>query len=96
MVSFGIEKVELVHKELTISLGIQLTVVDARKRFLDKLARTVDSEQKRRTIGNEFISVFQEAARKIEEAAAKSRIWGRRCTLCILSKISYAESDSES
>ena len=66
------QEAELVHKEFTTSLGIQLTVVDARKRFLDKLADIVDAEQKRRIIGNEFISVFQETATKIEEAASES------------------------
>ena len=63
-------EVELVHKEFTTSLGIQLTVVDARQRFLDKLAGIVDPERKRKIIGNEFISVFQETATQIEEAAA--------------------------
>lgn len=70
------QEAELVHKEFTASLGIQLTVVDARKRFLDKLAKIVDPEQKRRIIGNEFISVFQETATKIEEAAANSEHGG--------------------
>ena len=63
------QEAELVHKEFTTTLGIQLTVVDASKRFLDKLAGITEPEQKRKIIGNEFISVFQETAAKIEEAA---------------------------
>ena len=64
------QEVERVEFEFRTSLGIQLTVVDARKRFLDKLDMVVDPETKRKIIGNEFISVFQETATQIEEAAA--------------------------
>lgn len=45
-----------------------LTVVDAEARFLEKLRGVTDPEQKRKTIGREFISVFEEAARGIENA----------------------------
>lgn len=61
------QEAELVHKEFTTSLDIQLTVVDARKRFLDKLAKIVDPEQKRRIIGNEFISVFKKLLRRLKK-----------------------------
>ena len=56
------------------AIGIQLTVIDARKRFLDKLDMVVDPETKRKIIGNEFISVFQETATQIEEAAANPEL----------------------
>ena len=36
--------------------------VDASERFLAKLAGVTDPEQKRKIIGNEFISVFAEEA----------------------------------
>jgi GMP synthase (glutamine-hydrolysing) len=39
--------------------------VDARERFLSKLAGVTDPEQKRKIIGNEFIRVFEEEAEKL-------------------------------
>jgi GMP synthase (glutamine-hydrolysing) len=44
---------------------MNLLVVDASKRFLDKLSGVTDPEQKRKIIGTEFIRVFEEEARKI-------------------------------
>lgn len=41
--------------------------VDAQDRFLQKLAGITDPEQKRKIIGNEFIRVFEEEARKLGE-----------------------------
>ena len=46
-------------------LGINLSVVDARERFLDKLAGVVDPEEKRRRIGHTFIDVFELEARAV-------------------------------
>ena len=63
---------ENVHKMLTEHLGIQLTVVDASQRFLDQLRGITDPEEKRRVIGRNFIEVFQETAKEIEEAAVNS------------------------
>jgi GMP synthase (glutamine-hydrolysing) len=45
---------------------INLDVVDAKDRFLDKLKGITDPEQKRKIIGNEFIAVFEEEAHKID------------------------------
>jgi len=39
--------------------------VDARKRFLDRLRGVTDPEQKRKIIGEEFVRVFEEVARKV-------------------------------
>ena len=39
---------------------VPLRTVDARKRFLDKLAGVTDPERKRKIIGNEFIAVFEQ------------------------------------
>ena len=62
-----------VKKTLTDHLGINLTVVDASQRFLSKLKGiTDDPEKKRKVIGNTFIDVFVEEAKKIEAAAAGS------------------------
>jgi GMP synthase (glutamine-hydrolysing) len=44
---------------------MDLRVVDAADRFLGKLAGVTDPERKRKIIGYEFISVFEEEARKI-------------------------------
>ena len=46
-------------------LHLNVVVVDAKKRFLDKLAGVEDPEQKRIIIGHEFIAVFEEEAAKI-------------------------------
>lgn len=47
---------------------VDLHVVDAADRFLDKLANETDPEKKRKIIGVEFIRVFEEEARSIENA----------------------------
>jgi GMP synthase (glutamine-hydrolysing) len=46
----------------------QLTVVDAADRFLDDLAGVSDPEKKRKVIGETFIRVFEEEARRIPNA----------------------------
>ncbi len=45
--------------------GMNFVRVDAEKRFLDKLAGVSDPEKKRKIIGEEFIRVFEEEAKKI-------------------------------
>ena len=49
-------------------MGIRVVRVDAEQRFLDKLAGIDDPEQKRKIIGNEFISVFEHEAGKLADA----------------------------
>jgi GMP synthase (glutamine-hydrolysing) len=44
---------------------MNLVVVDAADRFLSKLDGVADPEQKRKIIGREFITVFEEEARKL-------------------------------
>jgi GMP synthase (glutamine-hydrolysing) len=44
---------------------MNLVVVDAAERFLERLAGVSDPEQKRKIIGREFIAVFEEEARKV-------------------------------
>jgi len=56
---------EEVRRELGEKRGLRLTVVDARRRFLDRLEGVIDPERKRRIIGEEFIRVFEEEARKL-------------------------------
>jgi GMP synthase (glutamine-hydrolysing) len=55
---------EEVARELGAKRKLRLTVVDARARFLEKLAGVADPERKRKIIGAEFIAVFEEEARK--------------------------------
>ena len=55
---------EQVARELGEKRGLCLTVVDARERFLSKLAGVTDPERKRKIIGSEFIAVFEEQAKK--------------------------------
>ncbi len=47
---------------------IKLIYVDARKRFLEKLKGITEPEKKRKIIGNEFIAVFEDEARRITDA----------------------------
>lgn len=54
------EKVAAVAK----SLGVELTVIDARKRFLDVLGGVEDPERKRKIIGEMFVRIFEEEAKK--------------------------------
>jgi GMP synthase (glutamine-hydrolysing) len=51
-----------VARELGARRGLDLTVVDARARFLAKLEGVTDPERKRRIIGEEFVRVFEEQA----------------------------------
>ena len=53
---------ELLRATFERDLGMQLVMVDARHRFLARLAGVEDPEQKRRIIGDEFIRVFEEEA----------------------------------
>ncbi len=48
---------------------MKLVYVDATERFLTKLANVEEPEAKRKIIGNEFVQVFDDAARSIENAS---------------------------
>ena len=50
-------------------MDANLVYVDAVDRFLDKLAGVSDPETKRKIIGAEFIRVFEEEARKLDDIA---------------------------
>jgi GMP synthase (glutamine-hydrolysing) len=56
---------ELLRATFEANLGMRLVMVDARERFLARLAGVVDPEHKRRIIGDEFIRVFEEEATKL-------------------------------
>lgn len=55
------EQVEFMFKN---TLGIDLISIDASEIFLSRLANVTDPEQKRKIIGNTFIEVFEEEAKK--------------------------------
>ncbi|AXI01352.1 glutamine-hydrolyzing GMP synthase [Sporosarcina sp. PTS2304] len=59
-------EVESVVKTFSEQFSMNFIKVDARKRFLDKLAGVTDPEQKRKIIGNEFIYVFDEESAKLD------------------------------
>jgi GMP synthase (glutamine-hydrolysing) len=54
-----------VERELGGRRHLNLRVVNAAERFLRKLDGVVDPERKRHVIGNEFVAVFEEEARRI-------------------------------
>jgi GMP synthase (glutamine-hydrolysing) len=56
---------ELLRVTFERDLGMNLVMVDARERFLARLAGVEDPEQKRKIIGDEFIRVFEEEAAHI-------------------------------
>ena len=47
---------------------MNIKLVDARDRFMERLAGVADPEDKRKIIGHEFIAVFDEEAKKISNA----------------------------
>ncbi|MBU2739722.1 glutamine-hydrolyzing GMP synthase [Acidithiobacillus concretivorus] len=59
------EKVQTVFRHY---FQIPLQVIDARQRFLDVLDQVTDPEKKRKAIGNLFIEIFEEEAKKVEGA----------------------------
>jgi GMP synthase (glutamine-hydrolysing) len=56
---------ELLRVTFERDLGMRLVMVDARERFLARLAGIEDPESKRRIIGDEFIRVFEEEATRL-------------------------------
>jgi GMP synthase (glutamine-hydrolysing) len=59
---------EKVEKTLRKHFHMDITCIDASARFLNKLKGVTDPEKKRKLIGNEFIRIFQEQAKKIKGA----------------------------
>ncbi len=57
-----------VQKTMREQLGLNVVAVDSSERFLTKLVGVTDPETKRKVIGNEFIAVFDDEAKKIFEA----------------------------
>lgn len=57
-----------VQKMMDRSFELKVIAVDARQRFLSELQGVTDPEKKRKIIGRVFIEVFEEEAKKIENA----------------------------
>ncbi|HEY1422848.1 MAG TPA: glutamine-hydrolyzing GMP synthase [Candidatus Acidoferrum sp.] len=55
-------------------LGLNVIGVDATDRFLQQLAGVTDPEQKRKRIGNEFIAVFAEEAKRLTRESGQEAI----------------------
>jgi GMP synthase (glutamine-hydrolysing) len=66
-----LDEAKQVHKMLNEDLGVNLTVVDASDLFLQRLEGIEDPEQKRKIIGNTFINIFEQEAKKLEDEAEK-------------------------
>lgn len=67
-----------VQQTMREGLGLNVVAADAGERFLTKLTGVTDPEQKRKIIGNEFISVFDDEAKKIfdaEKSAGEEIAW---------------------
>ncbi len=57
-----------VQRNMREKLGLKVVAVDASKRFLSQLGGITDPETKRKIIGREFITVFDDEAAKILKA----------------------------
>ena len=56
---------ESVREVFTKQFPVNLVIVDARERFMNKLAGVSDPETKRKTIGEEFIRAFERESKKL-------------------------------
>jgi GMP synthase (glutamine-hydrolysing) len=54
-----------VMSRLSEGLGMHVVAIDGRQRFYERLAGIEDPETKRKKIGNEFIAVFEEEAKRL-------------------------------
>ncbi|MCK4369392.1 MAG: glutamine-hydrolyzing GMP synthase [Dehalococcoidales bacterium] len=59
------EEVERTFNVFKLNLGMNIIYVDASQRFLKRLKGVIDPEAKRKVVGEEFIRVFEEEAKKI-------------------------------
>jgi len=59
------EEVERTFNTFRLNMGMNIVYVDASDRFLERLKGVTDPETKRKIIGEEFINVFEDEAKKI-------------------------------
>lgn len=62
------DEADTVKRVFGEEMGMNLVAIDASKRFLEKLKGVTDPEKKRKIIGEEFIRIFEEEAKKIPDA----------------------------
>lgn len=62
------DEAEKVMKNYGEHFQLKIKLIDAKDRFMSKLKGIADPEEKRKIIGNEFVSVFDEESHKIEGA----------------------------
>jgi GMP synthase (glutamine-hydrolysing) len=60
------EAIQVVSR-LSEGLGMHIVAVDGRQRFYDRLKGIEEPEAKRKKIGNEFIAVFEEEAKRLPD-----------------------------
>ena len=58
-----------VERDFVVATGVNLRTVECSDRFLAALAGVTDPEQKRKIIGREFIRVFEQAERDLQDDA---------------------------
>jgi GMP synthase (glutamine-hydrolysing) len=61
------KEADAVEKLFAGEFRIKMKTVDASKQFLGKLKKVTDPERKRKIIGNEFIKVFEAAAKELKK-----------------------------
>lgn len=66
---------ERVMETFEKDLHLPVTCVDAADRFLSKLKGVVDPEMKRKIIGKEFISIFDDFAQELEHKVGKKPVY---------------------
>ncbi len=59
---------DMVMKQFGEGFNMNIIRVDAKERFMSKLAGVSDPEKKRKIIGNEFVYLFDEEATKLKDA----------------------------
>lgn len=59
---------DMVEAAFRDHFDLDLTVIDAADRFLDRLAGVTDPEEKRKHIGHEFVEIFREQAKRFSGA----------------------------
>ena len=62
------DEAQLIEATFRPHLAAKLRVVDAADRFLSALAGVIDPQEKRKIIGREFIEVFKQEAKSVENA----------------------------
>ncbi len=67
------ESARVLERFQRMGLGDHLHFVDASETFLEALAGLVEPEEKRRAIGDTFVTVFQETARKLQNRGPPPR-----------------------